>query len=179
MIGGDRTVTRSDDFEWNATLQLDFRLGPRVEVLQRDVQRVDVFKQDLLPYYETHGIWTSRMQHPNSLMTAGRLLSYTDNDRTDVFVVSSERLSIEFRVAGVTARTLTVWRYDGVLDALQVRISGESSYLYGRLGGARIAATLAGSPRLCGSDENTLSSARHVFETGEVLWLQEGNPRSN
>lgn len=133
---GSDAMVNENDIEWANTVTLQFTDGSKLEILRREVPDAEVFNEDIAPYRAISSWWFQGGK--NEAAVTGLLRRFKYSSIGDTFEVSSPILrAAVLGVLHVQTRTLTVWRVNDALDALQIRIEGESGYVYARLVGER------------------------------------------
>src|SRR5262245_39753609 len=129
-----------DDLAWS--LEQDLLLEPDhvFRCLKRAVDNVDEFEKDLAPFESLPALWIVEglSTRPREQGVLRRFVSVSRNDEFLVDFLQSGLASL--RVDAVAERELTVWRYCGALEMIQVRVMGAQTGLYAQLGGGRMLA---------------------------------------
>lgn len=156
-------MDQNSEFQWT-DFEFALPVTSILRVQQRSVRNPAELREDLHPYRELEGLWTSR-SCANSIMLTGVLAGYSHGEGSDVFDIAASNTRLRREVKGVDARTLTVWRVNNQFDALQVRVSGKSGFVYARVGGNGIIRIFADIAEKHQTRHSGVAAARAMFET--------------
>jgi hypothetical protein len=164
-----------DTFEWQLDLQFVLPDGTRLKALQRTVTDSRIFTDDIKPFYHEPAVWVARAVGGQPSIGEGYLKRYTPSKRADVFVLSFvDGRAIEVSLQQVCERQLTVWRYRGNFDMLQIRVNGEGTSLYGQTGGQKTLAAFA-DLQTTNTHHKDLRTAIGLYRSGRL----DPNPSSS
>jgi len=115
-----------------------------VEVLMRMVPRPSVLREDLLPFFHTSAVWI-HSELSSTSRYEGPLAKYAHENGADYFSVMPTGVARhhEIVIDRTTHPKMTVWRFAGILDMLQIHVVGTVEELYGQTGGEAVLSVMA------------------------------------
>jgi hypothetical protein len=137
------TSSEDEELEWDSEDRFVVQ-NREVEILMRMVPRPSVLREDLLPFFHTSGVWIHSGRSSTSRYE-GLLARYAHKNGADYFTLTPTGVEHDHEIIidRNAHRKITVWRFAGILNMLQVHIVGRVEKLYAQTGGAAALSLMA------------------------------------